>query len=295
MSTEHGQKAVGNSFLTDTWVNLKRWTLRTIRSPFILMFSLLNPIIFLVMFSEVFGGIAGGALSQSIGGDVSYIAFLVPAISIQVALVSASTSGAGLIEDIESGMFEKAMVTPMYRTAMFLGKSLSEFIRIIVQISIILGVGYILLWLDTGGDPGQYIATGLFGVVGIILIGVLFSVWFMAFANIMALVTRDQESTMLSVTILQFPLLFMSSAFLPLESLPGWMQAVGSVNPLTYGIDAARAFMFNQDVMTVINVTAFDGIWNTLVPAIGVLAVLDVILGGVAVYFMSRATSAETQ
>lgn len=295
MSTERGQKVTGNSFLTDTWVNLKRWILRTVRNPFVLTFSLLNPIMFLVLFTEVFGQITGGTIGQSLGGDVSYITYLVPAIAIQVALISATTSGVGLIEDIESGMFEKALVSPMHRSAVFLGKSLSEVMRIIVQVSIILVFGYILLWLDTGGNPGQYIATGLPGAIGIILVGILFSIWFTAFSNIMALVTRDQESTMISVNILQFPLLFLSSAFLPIEVLPGWVQTVATLNPITYGVNAARALMFNQDVMTVIDVTAFDGIWNTLVPAIGILAVLDLILGSLAIYFMARATSAEAQ
>lgn len=288
-----GEKATGNGFVVDTWVNLKRWLIKTTRNPFVLVFSLLNPIMFLVLFTEVFGGITGGAIGSAVGGDTSYITFLVPAIAIQVSLIAATTSGIGLVEDIESGMFEKALVSPMHRGAVFLGKSLSEVLRIVVQVCIILVFGYVLLWIDTGGDPGTYVATGLAGAVGIVLVGVLFSVWFTAFSNVMALVTRDQESTMISVNVLQFPLLFLSSAFLPLDALPGWVQVVASLNPLTYGIDAARALMFGRDVMTAIEVSAFGGVWNTLVPAVAVLGALDLALGVVAVYFMARATSAD--
>ncbi|QLC33686.1 ABC transporter permease [Halarchaeum sp. CBA1220] len=290
-----GEKATGNGFVVDTWVNLKRWLIKTTRNPFVLVFSLLNPIMFLVLFTEVFGGITGGAIGSAVGGDTSYITFLVPAIAIQVSLIAATTSGIGLVEDIESGMFEKALVSPMHRGAVFLGKSLSEVLRIVVQVCIILVFGYVLLWIDTGGDPGTYVATGLAGAVGIVLVGVLFSVWFTAFSNVMALVTRDQESTMISVNVLQFPLLFLSSAFLPLDALPGWVQVVASLNPLTYGIDAARALMFGRDVMTAIEVSAFGGIWDTLVPAVVVLGALDLALGVVAVYFMARATSADAR
>ncbi|GGL33151.1 transport permease protein [Halarchaeum grantii] len=290
-----GEKAAGNGFVVDTWVNLKRWLIKTTRNPFVLVFSLLNPIMFLVLFTEVFGGITGGAIGSAVGGDTSYITFLVPAIAIQVSLIAATTSGIGLVEDIESGMFEKALVSPMHRGAVFLGKSLSEVLRIVVQVCIILVFGYVLLWIDTGGDPGTYVATGLAGAVGIVLVGVLFSVWFTAFSNVMALVTRDQESTMISVNVLQFPLLFLSSAFLPLDALPGWVQVVASLNPLTYGIDAARALMFGRDVMTAIEVSAFGGIWNTLAPAVVVLGALDLALGVVAVYFMARATSADAR
>ncbi|WP_435098576.1 ABC transporter permease [Halarchaeum sp. P4] len=290
-----GKKATGNGFLLDTWVNLKRWLLKTTRNPFVMVFSLLNPIMFLVLFTEVFGQITGGAIGSAVGADVSYVTYLVPAIAIQVSLIAATTSGIGLVEDIESGMFEKALVSPMHRGAVFLGKSLSEVLRIVVQVCIILAFGYVLLWVNTGGHPGAYVATGLLGAVGIVLVGVLFSIWFTAFSNIMALVTRDQESTMIGVNVLQFPLLFLSSAFLPLEVLPGWVQVVAALNPITYGIDAARALMFGQDVMSVIEVTAFGGLWNTLVPAVAVLAALDLLLGSVAVYFMARATSADAR
>jgi ABC-2 type transport system permease protein len=295
VSAETGRKADGNGFLTDTWINLKRWALKTLRNPFVMTFSLLNPVMFLVLFTEVFGGITGGAIAGSVGADVSYVTYLVPAIAIQVSLIAATTSGIGLVEDIENGMFEKALVSPMHRGAVFLGKSLSEVLRIVVQICIILTFGYVLLWFETGGDPGDYVATGLLGAVGIVVVGIFFSVWFTAFSNIMALVTRDDESTMISVNILQFPLLFLSSAFLPLDSLPGWVRVVAAVNPITYGVDAARALMFGRDVMTVVDVSAFGGVWNTLVPALLVLGALDLALGSVAVYFMARATSAEAR
>lgn len=290
---ESGYTAAGNGFAVDVWINLKRWLIKTTRNPFVVVSSLVQPIVFLVLFTEVFGQVTGDALAGALGAEISYITYLVPAIVIQSALVAAAGSGIGLVDDMESGMFEKVLVSPIDRGAMFLGKALSEVVRIVVQTLIILGLGYGLLWLDTGGEVGTYIETGLLGVLGIIGVTIVFAIWFTAFSNIVALVTRDQESTIIGANLLQFPLLFVSSAFLPVEVLPGWVQAVATVNPITYGVDAARALMLGQDVLTVIDVTAFGGIWNTLVPALAILIALDIVLGAIAVRYLNRASSSQ--
>jgi ABC-2 type transport system permease protein len=286
-----GASSSGNGFVRDVWINLKRWIVKTTRNPFVVVSSLVQPIIFLVLFTEVFGGVVGGALSSALGPGISYVTYLTPAIIIQSALVAAAGSGIGLVDDMENGMFEKVLVSPINRVAMFLGKALSEVVRIIVQTIIILTLGYVLVWLDTGGSVGTYIQTGLLGALGIIGIAIVFAIWFTAFSNIVALITRDQESTIIGANLLQFPLLFVSSAFIPIKSLPEWVQVVATYNPITYGVDATRALMLGQDVMEVINVTAFGGIWNTLIPAFAVLIALDLVLGGTAVHYLNRASS----
>jgi len=275
----------GNTFAGDVWVNFKRWNLKAVRNPFVLVVSLVQPIIFLVLFTEVFGTVAGSAVNRGIDG-ISYETYLVPAIAIQVALAAAITSGVGLVNDIENGMFEKVLVTPMNRTAIFTGKTAAEVFRIAVQIAIILGLGVLL---------GAEIATGLVGVVGIIAIGVLFSLWFVAFSNTLAILTRDQESTIIGANLLQFPLLFLSSAFLPLEALPEWIRTFARFNPVTYGVDAARSLMIDQDVMTVIDITWFDSALDGVVPGVAVLIGLDLLFGALAVYLLSRASSSDVQ
>jgi len=275
----------GNSFVGDVWVNFKRWNLKAVRNPFVLVVSLVQPIIFLVLFTEVFGNVAGGAVNRGVPG-IDYETYLVPAIAIQVALAAAITSGVGLVNDIENGMFEKVLVTPMNRTAVFLGKTAAEVFRIAVQIAIILGLGVLL---------GADIVTGAIGVVGIVAVGVLFSLWFVAFSNALAILTRDQESTIIGANLLQFPLLFLSSAFLPLGALPEWIQAFARFNPVTYGVDAARSLMVDRDVMTVLEVAWFGGTLDGVVPGAAVLAGLDLVLGAVAVYLLSRASSSDVK
>ena len=275
----------GNTFVGDVWVNFKRWNLKAVRNPFVLVVSLVQPIIFLVLFTEVFGNVAGSAVNRGLPG-ISYETYLVPAIAIQVALAAAITSGVGLVNDIENGMFEKVLVTPMNRTAVFVGKTAAEVFRIAVQIAIILGLGVLL---------GAEIATGVAGVVGIIAIGIVFSLWFVAFSNALAILTRDQESTIIGANLLQFPLLFLSSAFLPLEALPDWIRTFARFNPVTYGVDAARSLMIDRDVMTVIDVTWFGGALDGVVPGVAVLIGLDLLLGAIAVYLLSRASSSNVK
>ncbi|WP_101294908.1 ABC transporter permease [Halegenticoccus soli] len=260
--------APGNGFLGDVWTNFKRWNLKAVRNPFVLVVSLLNPVIFLVLFTEVFGQVATGAIG---GGGVDYVSFLMPAIVIQVALVAAATSGIGLVQDIEDGMFEKVLVSPMSRVGVFAGKTLSEVLRISVQATLILGLGTLL---------GARIATGLPGAIAIVGIAIVFSVWFTAFSNVVAIKTRNSEATIIAANVLQLPLLFVSSAFLPVEILPGWIRAISGVNPITYGVDAARALVL-------------DGwAWETILPSLAVLLALDLAFASIAVYYLDRASSA---
>jgi len=274
-----------NTFVGDAWVNFKRWNLKAVRNPFVLVVSLVQPIIFLVLFTEVFGNVAGRAVSEGLPG-VGYETYLVPAIAIQVALAAAVTSGIGLVNDIENGMFEKVLVSPMNRTAVFVGKTAAEVFRIAVQVSIILGLGVAL---------GAEINSGIVGAAGIVAVGILFSLWFVALSNSLAILTRDQESTIIAANLLQFPLLFLSSAFLPLSTLPGWIQTFARLNPVTYGVDAARSLMLDRDVMTVIEVSWFGGTLDGVVPGLAVLAGLDLVLGAVAVFLLARASSSDVQ
>jgi ABC-2 type transport system permease protein len=274
-----------NSFVGDVWVNFKRWNLKAVRNPFVLVVSLVQPIIFLILFTQVFGGVATGAL-RSGGGTLSYETYLAPAIAIQVSLAAAATSGVGLVNDIEEGLFEKVLVSPMNRTAVFLGKSAAELLRIAVQITIVIGLAVLL---------GAEVATGVLGVLGIVVVGIAFSLWFVALSNSLAVLTKDQESTIIGANLLQFPLLFISTAFLPLSALPAWVQTVATYNPVTYGVDAARAVMLGRDVMEVLQVSAFSGMWNTLIPAGAVLAGLGLTFGAIAVTLIGRASSSKVQ
>ncbi|WP_232700852.1 ABC transporter permease [Halobacterium wangiae] len=289
------QKASGNSALADVRISFKRWLVKSSRNPYVTFSSLIQPVIFFVLMAEVLGAVAGDALTQALGEGVHYVTFLTPAIMIQSALAAAAVSGIGLVDDMETGMFDKTLISPMGRGAMFVGKVLSELVRITVQTLIILALGFGFLWLKTGASPENYIQTGLGGIIGIVAITVIFGGVFMAYSNIVALVTRDREATIMIANLLTFPLLFVSSAFVPLNVLPNWIQTVAMVNPITYGVDAIRALVLGQDVLSVFNVTTFGGLWNTLVPALAVLLAFFLVLGSVAVSLLNHASNAEVK
>ncbi|MFB6284345.1 MAG: ABC transporter permease [Halobacteria archaeon] len=285
---EAGEKvtrSTGNTFAGDFWANFKRWTVKSLRNPFFMFLSLIQPIIFMILFTQVFGQVATSAINRG-PENVSYTTYLVPAIAMQVSLAAAASSGMGLINDMEDGLFEKVLASPMNRSAVFLGKTGAELLLIVVQIGMIVGLGVLL-----GGE----VAMGWAGAAGIIGVGFLFSIWFVSFSIILAVVTRDQESTALGANIVQFPILFISTSFLPLRLLPPWIQKVAAVNPVTYGVDAARSFMLGKDFMEVVQVDVFTGIWNAVVPAVVFLVVLDVCLGVIAVYMLKRATSSKAR
>jgi ABC-2 type transport system permease protein len=288
------RRASGSSPATDVRISFRRWLVKTARNPYVTFTSLVQPLVFFVLLAEVLGAVAGEALAQSVGAEVHYVTYLVPAIAIQSALAGAAVSGIGLVDDMETGMFDKTLISPMHRGAMFLGKVCSELVRIVVQTLLILALGYVFLALKGDAVDG-YLQTGLPGLFGIVTLTALFGGVFMAYSNVVALVTRDREATIMIANLLTFPLLFVSSAFVPLDVLPDWIQTVAVLNPVTYGVDGIRALMLGQDVLSVFDVTAFDGLWNTVVPAVGVLAAFALTLGATAVWLLNRAARAEVQ
>jgi len=296
MSTTETERTVerptaGNGFSVDVWITLKRWLRKTVRNSAVVFETLITPVIFLLLFTQVFGQIAGGPIRELYGANVTYVTFLTPAIVILSAMGVGIHSGMGWLGDMESGMFEKILVSPTHRGAMFLGKSLADVIQIVVETGVVLVIGYTILWLDSGGSVSTFIQTGIGGMLGVFAIVIVFSLWFTAYSNVVALVTKDVTSTAIWVYLVQYPLLFASSAFVPVNDLPKWMQIVATVNPVTYGVDAVRALMLGQNVLAVIDVTAFSSIWNTIVPAVVVLGVCDLVLGGMAVVLLGRVAS----
>lgn len=271
-----------NTALGAIRANFLRWLRKFVRSPSAIVMDLVQPIIFLVLFTAVFGGIAAGPITEALGESLTYLTFLLPAIAIQVAITTGQGAGITLVRDMEEWIFEKVMVSPMSTTAVFLGKTASELSRIAVQILVILALGVAM---------GAEIRTGIAGLLGVVFVGVLFSMIFVSLSTAVAMLTRDPEVMMSVMMPVMFPLLFLSNAFLPLAALPPWIRTFAVVNPVTYGVDASRAFIVGADVMTVLDVTAFGGLWNTVVPAVAVLSGYVLLTGGIAVWTIKRATS----
>lgn len=253
--------------VADTWSSFKRWMKKNLRNPFVVVVSLVQPVVWLLLFTQVFKSIV-----QIPGFESrSYLAFFAPAVVIQIALFAATNSGINLVFDMREGVFNKLLASPTNRTAMFVGKTLAEAVVTSVQVVIVLVLALVM---------GTNVATGFVGVLGILAIGLLFSLGFAAFSNIVALITKNEDATILVPNLISLPLLFVSTAFLPETLLPGWVQTMSAINPVTYGVDAVRVLML-------------DGwAWSVLGPSIVGLVVFDLVIGAIAVVLLKRATDA---
>lgn len=107
--------------------------------------------------------------------------------------------------------------------------------------------------------------------------------WYTAYSNVLGVVTGSSQATTIGANLIHFPLLFASSAFVPVNTLPDWLQMVSAVNLVTYGVDAARALMLN------------GWTWDIIGRSLAVLGALDLVCGAVAVYFLTRVSRSDVQ
>lgn len=205
--------------------------LRRLRDPRLLVMSLLQPLIMLTLFSQVFRSVAA---APNFPAGVSYIDFLMPAILVTTATQAAMWSGAGLATDLKNGALARFRTLPISMTSVLVGRSLFDMVRNAIQLTV-LAVAAALLY---GYGP----AGGVTGTVAALLIGLAVGTgmsW--VFLAIAAWVRSVEPMQMLGMIVI-FPLMFASSAFVPIAALPGWLQVVATINPLSYAIDAARGW-----------------------------------------------------
>lgn len=219
-----------------------------VRDPFSLIFSLLQPLVFLGLFGPL---LIGG--SEAPASDV--LQWFVPGILVMIALFGTGVTGSNLLMEMQTGSHERTLVAPISRSSLLIGRALKEMAPIMVQAAVI----------ALATIPFGFSVDPLGMLVGLILIA-LFGMGFGALSYALALASRNRDWMFWAVqqaTI--FPLLILSGMLLPLENGPQWMQAAASVNPITYVVSAERA-LFAGDVGSV------DVLWG-FVAAIGLAAV----------------------
>ncbi len=260
----------GGAFLSDVgWVAYR--SLRKLsRNPFLLFFSLMMPVIWLGMFSQTFGTLfARGATAPGTAPlPYAYIAVLLPGIAIMTAIQSASQSGFAMVSDIESGFMDKFFVAPIRRSAVLVGKILADGARMAAQAGIVLVIAYAFSIAFGWKIP---FATGVPGALLIVLLAALFGIAFSGLSNSVALFTKNTESTMMVSFTLTFPLLFLSTAMVPLSLLPGWVQTFSKVNPVSYVATASRALI----------VSGYN--WGEIGQAFAAIVIVGILLNGLAV------------
>jgi ABC transporter DrrB family efflux protein len=214
--------------ITDAWVVSGRNLRHFVRQPDLLVFSTIQPIMFVLLFTYVFGG----AISHSLPHGVSYIDYLLPGILIQSVTFRASMTAVGLSDDLKLGVIDRFRSMPMARSAVLIGRTTADLIRNVLIIVLMIIVGYIIGFRFQAGAAQALACIALVSAFGLALS------WIFAFV---ALTVRGAEAAQSAGFVILFPLVFASSVFVPVSTLPSWLQAVAKASPVTLSANAARS------------------------------------------------------
>jgi ABC-2 type transport system permease protein/oleandomycin transport system permease protein len=247
------RSGLGYAF-SDGMVMTRRNLLRYVRVPQLLVFSTIQPIMFVLLFVYVFGG----AIQT---GPISYVDFLMPGIFVQTAVFGAVATGIGLAEDMGKGMVDRFRSLPMARSAVLAGRTTSEIARNLFVVILMTVVGYLVGFRIHSG-----VSEAILAYVIVLAFGFCFS-WISAFIG---LVIRDPESVQAASFIWIFPLTFASSAFVPVASMSGWIQAWAKVNPVSITVDAVRGLLLGG---TNVGIFTRTKVLESLAWIVGLLAV----------------------
>ncbi len=219
------------SAVTDTAVVTGRNLRHFIRQPDLLVFSTIQPVLFVLLFVYVFGG----AIGRSLPNGVSYVDFLLPGIFVQSVTFGASQTAVGLKEDLTRGVVDRFRSMPMARSAVLAGRTVADLVRNIVVIGLMIAVGYLVGFRFLGGVGGAVACVAVVAAFGLALS------WIFAFV---ALTVRGAETAQTAGFVVIFPLVFASSVFVPVATFPDWLQTFARINPVTVTADAARSLAF---------------------------------------------------
>ncbi len=251
-----------SDLLSESWELYKRSIKKLMRRPIVLYFSLMQPVIWLLLFGQMFNRMISLPGAGASFGTSNYMAFFTPGVIMMTMLFGAGQTGLGLIQDMDSGFLDKLLTTPINRFAIILGKMGGDLTRMILQALLILTLAVI---------AGVNIRTGLLGVIFILIISGLFGMSLAGINTMIALKTRNTEASFIIGNFVNLPLMYTSTTMMPKSFLPEWMQNVAKINPVTYGIEGMRGLI----------TTGFDP--NQVFPAI-------LVLGTIAVLSITSAT-----
>jgi ABC-2 type transport system permease protein/oleandomycin transport system permease protein len=217
--------------LTMTRRNLLVW----LRVPAYIGFTVVQPVIFVLLFRYVFGG----AIPVKTQGG--YVDYLMPGIIGQTAAFASFATAIALAEGMKQGVIDRLRSIPMARSAVLAGRLLADAIRMLITILVIVLVGVLV---------GFRFHNGAVGALGMVVLAEVFGVVVCCVSGYIGLAIKDQEAVQAFGLIWIFPLTFISSAFVPLASMPDWLQAFARHQPVTLVIDAMRAMALGGDVGT---------------------------------------------
>jgi ABC transporter DrrB family efflux protein len=249
--------------VSDTLTITKRNLLVWLRVPAYIVFTVIQPVIFVLMFRYVFGG----AIHVPVKGG--YVNFLLPGIIAQTAAFATFGTAIALAQELKKGVIDRLRSMPMARSAVLSGRIVADTLRMLVTVLIVIGIGYAVGFRFENG-----VAPAILMVVMAIFLGVSICM----IAAFTGLAIGDEESVQAFGLIWLVPLTFLSSAFVPISTMPGWLQAFANNQPVTYVVNTMRALAIGGPV--------YSSLWKSLVWLIGIL----VVFGPLAVRAYKRAS-----
>ena len=216
--------------LAVTWRNL----LAYVRLPELLVFSTIQPIMFVLLFRYVFGNSI--TLSDP---SIDYVDYLMPGIIVQTAVFGAAGTGIGLAEDMAKGLIERFRSLPMARSAVLAGRTMADSVRNVFVMVLITAVGFAVGFRIHGGVPAY---------VGALLLVLLFAFALSWVVATIGLGAPNGEAAQAAIFPMLFPLTFASSAFVDTSFMPGWLQVFANHQPVTVTVNAARDLVLGQPV-----------------------------------------------
>ncbi|MGW1490978.1 ABC transporter permease [Streptomyces sp. NPDC002402] len=214
--------------VAQTWYMTQRQLVAVARQPAYLVMMLIQPVIWLFLFGNLFKKIVelGGF------GTTTYLDYLIPGIVVMSALNSSMWAGMGTLEEIERGTLNRFLTTPVSRSALMNANVVQNGISTALQSVII-----VLLGVAGGAEyPG-----GVAGIAVLVLASVLLGAVFGAFSNAVGMLVRQRESIIGFNTFLLLPLTFLSSAFMAPSQMPSWMARIADFNPVNWAMVAGRS------------------------------------------------------
>jgi ABC transporter DrrB family efflux protein len=236
--------------VADTSAMTWRGLLTYLRVPQLLVFSTIQPVIFVLLFRYVFGGVVQGDIS------VPYVDYLLPGVFVQMTVFGAMTTSVGLATDLKSGLLERFRSLPMARSAVLAGRTTADLFRNLFVIILVTLVGFAV------GFRVHTDALGLVAGMGLVLLFAYSLSW--VFAGV-GLAVGDPETAQAAAFPIVAPLIFASSAFVPVASMPGWLQPFAEHQPVSVTASAVRALMIGGDTATYV--------WQSLAWIVVVIAV----------------------
>jgi ABC-2 type transport system permease protein len=238
-----------------------RYFRRLAREKFTLMFTLVQPLFWLILFGSLFSRVGPGFVGAS------YLDFVLPGIIVLNVLGAGLAAGIEMMFDKESGFLQRLLACPISRMSVIAARLLYVVATALLQVGILLAVALAL---------GARLGGGLGGIAVILGVSVLLALALGALSLALAFVYKTHGEFFATVGFVNMPLFFLSSALLPVAQMPGWMATLARLNPLTYAIDVARA-------------AAVQGVpWDVLPQALAALLLVDAVCLGLAVRTFQR-------